>query len=193
MIGLASTRQRKDLPPAAVLLRGVRPLAADKRGAALIEFAIVITPFIALIIASVQVSLTFFAQQTLETVAEKSVRQLMTGAAQKAGMTKAQFKTAVCNNLPGLLKCANTMVDVQTATSFSSVNTAAPTITYNAAGQPNNSWAWNPGSPGQITVVKIMYVWNVQSGPLGFDISTLSPGKRLLITTSVFKTEPYPS
>lgn len=186
-------RHRKDQPSAAAMVCGIRPLVSDTRGAALIEFAIVAAPFLALIIASLQVSLTFFAQQTLETVAEKSVRQLMTGTAQKAGMTKAQFKTAVCKNLPSLLKCANTMVDVQTATSFSSANTASPTITYSAAGQPNNSWAWDPGSPGEITVVKIMYIWNVQSGPLGFDISTLSAGKRLLITTSVFKTEPYPS
>ncbi len=36
-----------------------------------------------------------------------------------------------------------------------------------------------------------MYVWDVQAGPLGFDLSTLSRGKRLLITTSVFKTENY--
>jgi hypothetical protein len=36
-----------------------------------------------------------------------------------------------------------------------------------------------------------MYLWDTQKGPLGFDLSTLSGGKRLLIATSVFKTEPY--
>lgn len=37
----------------------------------------------------------------------------------------------------------------------------------------------------------MMYLWDTQKGPLGFDLSTLSGGKRLLIATSVFKTEPY--
>jgi hypothetical protein len=31
----------------------------------------------------------------------------------------------------------------------------------------------------------------VSKGPLGFDLSTLSNGDRLLIATAVFKTEPY--
>lgn len=163
----------------------------DRRGATLVEFAIVAAPLFALLIAIIQTSLTFFAQQALETAAEKSVRQLMTGSAQKAGMTQSQFKTAACTNLPAFMPCANLMVDVQVATSFSGVNNAPPTITYDTNGKPNNSMAYQPGGPGEISIVKLMYIWDVQQGPLGFDLSTLSNGKRLLVATSVFKTEPY--
>lgn len=171
--------------------RPTRTLARDERGATIIEFAMICAPLFGLIIAILQVSLTFFAQQTLETTAEKSVRQLMTGDAQKVNMTQAAFKTAACNTLPAFLKCANLLIDVRTATNFSSASNAPPTITYNAAGNPNNSFSYNPGKPGEITVVKFMYIWDVQQGPLGLDLSTLSKGKRLLIATSVFKTEPY--
>ncbi|WP_375395618.1 TadE/TadG family type IV pilus assembly protein [uncultured Sphingomonas sp.] len=166
-------------------------LARDERGVTVIEFAFVAGPLFALIMAILQVSLTFFAQQTLETATLKASRQLMTGTDQSAGMTKAGFMTAVCNQLPGFMKCANVRIDVQSTTNFSSANTSAPTITYNAqTGAENNNWAYAPGGSNQITTVKVMYIWATSTGPLGFDLSTMSGGNRLLIATSVFKTEP---
>lgn len=155
------------------------------------EFAIIAPAFIALLLAIVQITLLFFVQQNLETVAENAVRKLMTGSAQRAGMTQAQFKQKVCDDLPAFMKCANVMIDVRVATSFSGANTAPPTITYDSSGNPNNSWQWAPGGTGDIVVVKTMYIWDVAGGPLGFDISTMSKNRRLLVATSVFKTEPY--
>ena len=169
----------------------LRRFGGDRRGVTIIEFAFVVGPLMALLIAILQVSLTFFAQQNLETVAEKSTRVLMTGEAQSSNMSAAAYKTRACAQLPKFMKCANLMVDVNVATNFSDANIASPTITYNASGQPNNAWAYNTGTPGDIVIVKTMYVWDVSKGPLGFDISTLSAGKRLLIATSVFKTELY--
>ena len=168
-------------------------LRGDARGATMVEFAFVAGPFIALMIAVLQTSLTFFAQQSLETSAEKSVRQLPTGAAQSNNMTKEQFRTLVCSKLPAFMKCANVMIDVQAASTFSSASVGTPTITYNGAGAINNAWVYRPGVPGEITVARIMYIWDTSQGPLGFDLSTLSNKKRLLVSTSVFKTEPYVS
>jgi Flp pilus assembly protein TadG len=175
------------IPRASIL---VRRLAGDRRGAAALEFGLIAVPLGALMVAILQTSLTFFAQQTLETTAEKSVRQLMTGQAQAAGMTQAQFNTLVCSKLPAFMKCSKVVIDVQQATAFSSATTAAPTLTYDASGKITNK-TYAPGGPGTINVAKIMYVWNVQKGPLGFDLSNMPGGTRLLIATSVFKTEPY--
>lgn len=173
------------------ILRPARRLARATRGATALEFSLVVAPLMALLVAILQTSLTFFAQQTLDTTAEKSVRQLLTGNAQAAGMTQAQFKTAVCANLPAFMKCSRVMVDVQVATTFAAADTTAPTITFDSSGNPSNAFRYAPGGPGEITIVKIMYIWPVQSGPLGFNIATLSNGARLLMATSVFKTEPY--
>jgi len=176
--------------------RTVRPLDAlrkDERGTTVIEFAFVAGPFMALIIGILQVSLAFFAQQNLETTAEKSVRQLLTGQAQSSNMTKAQFRTLVCSKLPSFMKCSNVLVDVQVASDFAAANTGVPTLTYDSNGNMTNSWVYKPGAPGEITVARIMYIWDTSKGPLGFDISTMSGAKRLLIATSVFKTEPYGS
>lgn len=177
------------LPPA------VRPtrdrLATDRRGVTAVEFSFIVGPLIALLIAILQISLTFFAQQNLETVAEKATRALMTGSAQASKLSQSGFKTLACSKLPGFMQCAKLMIDVQVANSFSDAAAPLPTITYDAQGNPNNSWRYDPGTPGSIVIVKTMYVWNVAQGPLGFNLSTMSGGRRLLIATSVFKTEPY--
>ena len=174
--------------------RSLRLFGRDRRGSALIEFGFVALPLFGLLVAILQTSLTFFAQQTLESTAEKTVRQLMTGNAQKSGLDQAGFRTAVCAELPEFMKCSNVFVDVQVATGgFSTANTAPPTLTFDSKGANNNKWQYKPGGPGEITVVRIMYLWNVQKGPLGFDLSTLSAGRRLLVATAVFKTEPFTS
>lgn len=170
--------------------RFVARVRRDRRGNAATEFALIAPPLAALIVAILQTSLTFFAQQTLETTAEKSVRQLITGQAQAAATTQAQFNTSVCSKLPAFMKCANVVIDVRQATAFSAVDTAAPTITYDAQGKITNK-TFAPGGPGTINVAKIMYLWKEQKGPFGLDLSNMAGGQRLLIATSVFKTEPY--
>src|SRR3546814_17698957 len=72
--------------------RRARALARDTRGATIIEFAIVAMPFIVLLIAILQTSLVFFAQQLLEPTAEDPSRVLLTNQAQKAGTSQADFQ-----------------------------------------------------------------------------------------------------
>lgn len=173
--------------------RDMRALVRERRGASVIEFAIVLAPVIALIVAIVQTALVFFAQQNLESSAERTARQLVTGSAQRASMTSTNFGKAACANLPAFMKCANLMIDVQNVSSFSAVSTAAPKLTFDANGNVTNAWAFSPGGPGSIVVMRMMYRLPVVPAPLGFDLSNMGNGQRLLIATSVFKTEPYGS
>ncbi len=83
------------------------------------------------------------------------------------------------------------MINVQNYSSFSSANTAPPTLTFNSQGQVTNQWSYNTGGANDIVVVQVMYQWPIELGPLGFDLANLSNGSRLLISTAVFKNEPY--
>ena len=176
---------------AATIRSDARRLAEDRSGATIIEFAFIVGPLMALLVAVLQTTMAFFAQQSVDTVAEVTSRKLMTGSAQQSSETAAQFKADVCAQLPSYLSCSNIMVDVQTAANFSSASTTNPTITFNNSGAITNAWKFAPGGPGQITIARVMYVWDVQKAPFGFDLSTMSNGKRLLVSTAVFKTEPY--
>lgn len=183
----------------AFTVRRLRPirkrsgLLRDRRAASAIEFTLVAAPLVALIVAILQTALIFFAQQVLQSSAEETARQLITGTAQSSSMTQATFSAAACKTLPAFMSCSNMMIDVQSAASFATINTAAPTLTYDSNGNLTNSWAFSPGGPGSVVIMRMMYRLPVVGGPLGFNLSNMNGNRRLLIATSVFKTEPYGS
>ena len=174
------------------LRRGLTAFARDEGAAAALEFAIVSLPLIGMLLASLQLSLIFFAGQMLQSAATNAGRELMTGEAQKAGLTAAQFGQVVCNPVSTFFNCANMMVDVQSAGTFSAVSTTAPTITYDANGHVTNAWSWSPGGPGDVVIVKVLYNWPV-FGPAVLGLSNQPDGGHLLVAVTVFKNEPFPA
>jgi Flp pilus assembly protein TadG len=168
-----------------------RRLLRDTRGAVILEFAICSAAFFALMLACAQTVLIFFAQQVIQTAAEGGARYIMTGQAKQAAMDATQFRTYACGQIPPVLDCSKLFVDVRSAASFDAIDGDDPAITYNAAGNVNNNWRFETGAPGTIMIVRIMYLWNVQLGPLDLDFSNAGSGRRLLVGTMVFKSEPY--
>lgn len=179
--GIATTKRRRNRCTA---------FARDSRGATAVEFALVAAPFLALIIALIQTFLVFFAQQMLESVVSQSARLVMTGQVQSAKMSQADFKQKVCDQIVILFNCSGLMVDMQVATSWTSANTAIPTLTYNGSGTVSNVWQYNPGDAGDVVVLRVMYEWPVVLGPLGFNLSNLSNGNRLIMSSAAFQNEP---
>ena len=171
--------------------RIIRQLACDSRGATIIEFAIVAPAFLAVLIGILQIALAYLAQDGLEGATETASRMLATGQAQRAGMTAAQFKTSACSALPNYMNCSSMMVDVRTASSFSAADTGMPTLTYDSNGNVSNSFSYTPGGQAAIVVVRFMYLWPTFTGPLGFNLADQPGAKRLLLATSVFKSEYY--
>jgi Flp pilus assembly protein TadG len=163
------------------------------RGTGSVEFSLIALPLFGLIIAILQIGIVFIAQQELESAVEKSARALLVGNAQQANVTRSQFATSVCGYLPVLFTCSQVMIDLQTAASFSAANTATPTLTYDSSGNVTNAWQYQLGASGSIMVLRVIYQFPVVFGPLGFNLSNLSNGKRLIMSTSVFQVEPYSS
>jgi Flp pilus assembly protein TadG len=165
--------------------------ARREDGAAALEFAMVAAPFIALVLATIQTSLAFFAGQVLESAVTDASRMILTGSAQKANMDQSGFASAVCSKIETLFSCSKLMIDVQTATSFGAANTSMPTVTHDGSGNVTNTWQYNPGNPGDVVVMRIMYEWPVFLGPLGLSLSNESNGNLLLMATAAFRNEPY--
>lgn len=194
--------------PAIITQMGL--LLRDKHGAALIEFALVGPVFLALIIAIIDTALVFLAQQSLETVAEVSARQIMTGIAQTkvmgsgssqyTGMTQTDFFNAVCNVIKTgttpLLTCdpSRLFIDVSTVSKYSDAVTSAPTLSYDSTGKlttTQNNFSYTPGTQGAIVVLRVIYLWPTGKGPMGFTMVNQNNSNRLLVATSVLKTEGY--
>lgn len=179
------TDRMRRLLPASVARRFVR----HEEGAAAVEFALVSIPFLALTFAIIETALVFFAGQTLEAAVADSARLIMTGQAQTAGYSQANFKTQVCNRIYGLFDCANNLyVDVKSYTTFASISTAQP-ITNGQLNTANMTYV--PGGPGDIVVVSLYYQWPIYVSLLSDNLSNLTGNSKLLVATAAFRNEPY--
>jgi len=166
-------------------------LMRSESSATAVEFALVAAPFIALLVAILQTMVVFFAQRLLDEVVSQASRTIQTGQAQTSNLTQSQFTSWVCQKTVILFTCANYMVNVQSYASFSAASTATPTLTFDSSGNVTNSWNYALGDPGDIVVVQVLYQWPIVLGPLGFNLSNLANGNRLLVSSNVFKREPY--
>lgn len=171
----------------------------DSKGATAVEFALVATPFLALIAALIQTFLLFFAQSVLQNAVRASARQILTGQVQTqdasltAAAAQTAFRNTVCQNANVLFTCTSTtglMVDVQVANNWSSANAGMPTLTYDANGNVTNTWQFNPGNAGDIVVVRVMYLWPVFFGPIAFNMANQANGSRLIMASAAFQNEP---
>jgi Flp pilus assembly protein TadG len=158
-------------------------------GSVAVEFALVALPFLALLFAIMETAIVFFAGQTLETAAADSARLILTGQAQKQGLTQAQFKEEVCKRIRGLFDCENgVQVDVRTYSSFSAMTSTKP---LDANGNINLTPTYQPGGPGDIVLVRLIYPWRVYLSLPGLNLADMPGGKRLLLATAAFRNEPY--
>jgi Flp pilus assembly protein TadG len=181
--------QRLKLP--AFLRKWLRVFVRDEKAMSAVEFAMLGLPLFALIFAALQTAVVLMAEQELQTATEEAARLVMTGqvtstTGQSTTMTQAQFTSKVCSYLVSLFNCANLMVNAQTATSFSNASTSAPSYTT----LQTNQWTFQTGNAGSVVVVQVMYEWPVIGGIMGYSLSNLPNGKRLLMATAVFQNEP---
>ncbi len=169
--------------------RLARRFVRRQDGAAAVEFGLVAAPFLALVFAIMETAVVFFAGQTLETAVADSARLIMTGQAQTAGFDQAKFKDEVCKKIYGLFNCSGgVMVDVRTYSSFSNIDLSKP---IDANGNLVNNFTYQPGGPGDIVVVRLLYQYPVYVSLLGLNLADMAGGKRLIVATAAFRNEPY--
>lgn len=178
--------------PFGLLVRQLRRLRRREDGATVIEFAAVIGPFLAIMFAIIEVGLTFFAGQALETAVADSSRLIMTGQVQKQGLDAAAFKQDLCSRLLALINCADgVQVDVKKYGSFDGVNLSPPAYDPEEGKLDTSDFGYQPGAQGEIVVVRVVYEWPTFLRGFGFDLATLPNGKRLLMATAAFRNEPF--
>lgn len=182
------------MPPLlhAVMPKVFRRFIRRKDGATAVEFAVVALPFFALLFAILETALVFFAGQVLQTAAADTARLVLTGQAQNKKMTQAEFAEEACARASAMFKCGGEngmLVDVRTYASFADIDNNKP---INSKKELDFTPTYQPGGPGQIVVVRLLYQWPINLSLFGFDLSDLTGEKRLLIGTAAFRNEPFP-
>ena len=164
----------------------------DRDGATAIEFAMVSVPFFGIIFAIVETGLVFFTGQVMDAAANRAGRTILTGqiAAIADATTKANtFKTKFCEGISWYMDCNSIYYDVQSYNSFSAANLTLPISAgnFDSTGLPR----FNPGTAGQIVVVRAYYPRKIYVDLLGSQLGYLNGGYHLIVATAVFKNEPF--
>ena len=167
----------------------LRRFRRDSKAATAVEFGLISIPFFALLFAILETFLLFFASQSIETATERAGRLIRTGQAQVAGLSEADFKTAVCDALNGLFNCEQGLtVDVRTYAQFGDVDLGRP---IDEDGNHVEDNEYQLGQGGDIVVVRSFYEWPIHTNLLGLGLANLANGKNLIAAATAFRNEPF--
>jgi Flp pilus assembly protein TadG len=168
---------------------GFKRFGRNQSGATVVEFALVATPFFALLFAIIETALLFFADQTLDTAVSSAARLIRTGQAQEDGMSASDFKTEICNQIVGLFNCDSGLkVDVRKYSNFDAIDLATPVDT---DGNLHVTENYQTGHGGDIVVVRAYYEWPTFVAGLGNNLANMPDGTHLLVATAAFRNEPF--
>lgn len=170
-----------------------RRFARARQGTAAVEFGLVVVPFFLLMTALAEVSMIGLAQTSLDFSVSEVGRQIRTGQAQLTGKSYSQMEQMLCSQMSSFLflTCnGNLYLDVDTFASFTdaSNNNAAPISNnqFQTAG-----FGYSPGSPNDIVVVRAYYRWQILTPMFSSLFQNVSGGERILVSTMMFRDEPY--
>lgn len=182
-------------------------LVRDEKGAVAIEFGILAVPFFALIFAIIETSMTFFAQQVLESALQDSIREIRTGQSQTGTpWTATQFRTEICDHSFGFFNCTGANADrlwikVTPVSSFSAApnqiqNPVNPSCTM-ASLDPATECNWraaetyDDGTGSSVIIAQAYYRWPTIINVPWFSFANQAGNNRLLGAVRVFKNEPF--
>jgi len=170
-------------------MRSLRRFGRNERGATAVEFALVALPFFGLMFAIVEIGITFFAGQTLETAVHMSARLIRTGIAQEQSLDAVNFKQSICDRVGVMFDCGKLKIDVRTIDTFDSSN---PPLPLDGDGNLTDAnFVYTPGSGGDIVLVRVFYEWPTFTR-IYLNLANTGNGHFLMSSTAAFKNEPFP-
>lgn len=186
-------------------------LRRSRDGTAAIEFGLLAFPFFLLIFATIEAFIAFAGEQLLENAVDTMSRQIRTGQI-TAGMgrgtdlTAEQFRTKFCSEISLMIKCAaeedptdqKLYLDVREFASFADIPNYIPkTSNDQFADLDPTGFAYNPGGPQTINIVRAYYRWEVTTDLVRPFITNIRkdgemPRDYLMVATAAFRNENYP-
>lgn len=170
--------------------RALRRFGPQKRGAIMVEFALVMVPFFILLFGILEVGLMFWGAYELENATDDAARMVRTGQAQTGNFDEARLKQEICNRVSLLVNCTSKLrLDVQSFTSFSQMTPPAP---IDGEGNLKPSFSYSLGGPQEVVLFTAFYEWPLLNFMSTMSLSNMASGNRLLQSSAAFRNEPFP-
>lgn len=160
---------------------GSRRFSRDRSGVTALETALLLPPFLGILMAILETGFMFLSAIIVEGATAEAARQVRTGFVQQSGAPIGQFRQILCDNLFGVVPCADLSVDVRNYTQFQDADVSA-----NVDGA-----AFAPGNPGDVIVVRVSYDWEFITPFLELAVGQATPDSRTFISNAAFRNEPF--
>ncbi|MDZ7824643.1 MAG: TadE/TadG family type IV pilus assembly protein [Ahrensia sp.] len=170
---------------------GLQRFFKNRDGATAIEFSILALPFLMIVFAVIETSVSFTAQQLMSNTADQLGRQIRTGQISAASKTQAEFKQLICDKISLLVSsgCPELEFDLKSYPNFASVPKTIPMSSpkvLNTAG-----FSYSPGGSGTINQLRIFYRWPIMTDLMKQHMAGLENGKTLLFASTTWQNEPF--
>lgn len=168
-------------------------LIKARDGAAALEFALVMVPFLALTMAIIETTVMVFTDAILQNAVTETARMVRTGQTAVLGSSGASaFSTAVCDQLFGLVDCSKLVFDLRSFSSFSAISIPVPDANGGTDGA-SYSTGDSSSSSGTADVVtaRVIYPYSFLTPGLGYFLGSSADQPVNLVYTVVFQNEPY--
>jgi Flp pilus assembly protein TadG len=169
----------------------IRRFSRARNGSVSIEFAIMATPFLALMFAIVESGIGIGTQQLISSAVDQVAREVRTGRIDKTGLTGKQLHDKICAKISLMAPegCPDLIVDLNNYQSFVHVPRKLP-IASNGDIRLKGLKV-NPGGPGTINHMRVFYKLPVMTDFLRKSMSNLPGGKTLLYYSATWRNEAY--
>ena len=182
------------------LLATAGTLWSSPNGATAVEFALVVTPFIALLMANIETAVMMFTSSVVQGGIMQAARQVRTGQVTSsttgscpnpgsAATIPAAFSNAVCNNLFGQVACSSLTYDVRSYGSFSAANNPW-TPTYDAQGNLTNN-CFDTGGGSGIVTIRVAYNYSFITPGLNYLLGSGTANGVGFVYTVIIQNEPF--
>lgn len=169
----------------------IRAFCRQDEASTAVEFSLLIFPFMLLVIALIELSLYFATATVMEGALVDVVRSIRTGDIQEEASLQAmedRFVEEVCDHAGYIARCGDIEYEVRKLDSFAS--DASVNIT--SEGQLDSpAFEMDQVTAGCVVMVRLVYGYHFMTPFFAELWSNYPDEKRLIMATSVVKTEPY--
>ena len=180
-------------------MRFLRNLLRDESGLAAVEWAFVGPMFLFLLLAIIDLGITFTTQATMDGAARDAARLIRTGQVQAAGGLLSTFQNQLCGEMTMFMTTASCQtsvaVDVVTVsgtTDFTQLPAFSDCANNVTTPPPANPCPFNPGAAGDLVGVQVTYKRAFLVPWVGTLLGNSGDRQHIkLQSTVVFRNEPF--
>jgi Flp pilus assembly protein TadG len=172
-----------------------RQFWAARDGASAVEFSLVLPLFLALTFSIIEAGYYYFVESAVEAANTKAARLIRTGQAQTTALSRDAFYDEICDVVAIFGDCNKQLtVDVARFSSFSELaaDISAP-VCRDADPDDVNALPYSVGAARDIVRVRVCYLHKSFNPGLGLNLEKTNAGALRMISTSIFRNEPYDS